>query len=84
MTLRLRDGSASDHAILAEIWEAAWTETMPAIDFAGRRPLILEQLREAESGRSAKRPDPLAAGPVGLRRVTPRTNPGSSMPAAGR
>lgn len=51
MTLHLRDGRASDHEILAEIWEAAWTETMPTIDFSARRQLILDQLSESETGR---------------------------------
>lgn len=51
MTVHIRAGSPSDHAMLVEIWEAAWSETYPGVNFSGRRALVEEQLREADTGR---------------------------------
>lgn len=66
MTTHIRHGLPSDHAMLAEIWEAAWSETYPGVDFSKRRTLIEEQLREAETGRYRLRVAELSGARVGF------------------
>jgi putative acetyltransferase len=73
MTIHLRPGSADDHAILAEIWEAAWSKTMPGIDFAERRGFIRTQLRESETGRYRLRVAEISGARAGFTLIESRT-----------
>ncbi len=66
MSIHIRTGSPSDHAMIAEIWEAAWSETYPGVNFSKRRALIEEQLREAETGRYRLRVAEMSGARVGF------------------
>jgi putative acetyltransferase len=43
MPVALRDVARADHEALLDVWEAAWSAAMPAIDFASRRPWFRER-----------------------------------------
>lgn len=73
MTIHLRPGSTDDHAILAEIWEAAWAETMPSIDFSERRDFIQNQLAEAATGRYRLRVADISGARAGFTLIESRT-----------
>lgn len=66
MSIHIRPGSPSDHAMMAEIWQAAWSETYPGVNFTKRRALIEEQLREAETGRYRLRVAEMSGARVGF------------------
>lgn len=66
MSIHLRNGSPSDHAMMAEIWEAAWSETYPGVNFSQRRTLVEEQLRKAETGRYRLRVAEMSGARVGF------------------
>jgi putative acetyltransferase len=66
MSIHLRPGSSADHEMLAEVWEAAWSETMPGIDFSERRDFILGQLQASEAGRYQLRVAEIAGARIGF------------------
>jgi putative acetyltransferase len=47
--MRLRARTDADCATLADVWVASWREAMPDIDFAARRPWLLDHLRALEA-----------------------------------
>lgn len=73
MSIHLRQGSKEDHAILVEIWEAAWGKAMPDIDFSGRRDFIRGQLHKAETGRFHLRVVEMGGARVGFTLIESHT-----------
>lgn len=43
--MKLRDMVAADHEQLLDLWQESWQVTLPAIDFAARRPWFSDYLK---------------------------------------